>query len=295
MGKTASDKNNNRIIRATAMDALMDVYKNHQLLGPSGAEKKVKNSFGEISLRADIVAEEDVINTLRRSGIPIRVISEEHGVVNLGDKYLGILDGLDGTNRYVAYLNGDKNARYGTMFGIFKGLDPIYDDFIFSGIMEHPSATLFYLDNGKAFSKDLKAGSTSEIRASGKKSFDSGTRIIINDYYAAAHYQFVVETFINKLPKELKHDCLLSTAAHFADLVSGKVDLVLEPTRKGNLEFAAAYGLVKASGGVMLTLDGKSIGTRKYFTFGQERYVPIISASTLELAESVIDYLTKSN
>ena len=248
-----------------------------------------KNKFGETSLRADMEAEDQVISSLRAHKIPIKVVSEEHGVVNMGDRYLGILDGLDGTSRYVAHMNGDRNARYGTMFAIFEGVDPAYGDFIFSGIMEHPTARMFYAEKGgELLVREVDTGHQYKARSSGMRVFDSKTRLLIDSNPAAPYHQFISQDVVSKLPEGFTHRCMLSSAAHYADIASGKADAVIECTRKGNLEIAVAYGLIEAAGGVMVTLDGKSLGPQKYFEFGQDRNVIVISAATPELAKKVI-------
>jgi fructose-1,6-bisphosphatase/inositol monophosphatase family enzyme len=43
--------------------------------------------------------------------------------------------------------------------------------------------------------------------------------------------------------------------------------LALECTRKGNLEIAVAYGLIREAGGVMTTADGEDLGPKGYQTF----------------------------
>ena len=70
------------------------------------------------------------------------------------------------------------------------------------------------------------------------------------------------------------------------------MDLVLECTGKQNLEFAAAYGLVRESGGEMVDLrEGRSLGDKRYFGFEREKHIPVIAASTGELARKLIKYL----
>ena len=128
-------------------EALQRVYLSHQELGIKGLEETRKNQFGELTLEADWEAEEVVIKTFEEHEIPITIISEEHGRTELGDEFLGILDGLDGTNRYRAFMAGDTTARYGTMLGIFRGINPTYDDYLTAGIMEHPTRRLFFAYN----------------------------------------------------------------------------------------------------------------------------------------------------
>ena len=86
-----------------------------------------------------------------------------------------------------------------------------------------------------------------------------------------------------------------STAVNFFDMAIGTTDLDLECTRKGNLEFAVGYPLIKEAGGFMVTLDGKSIGPKKFLEFGQNEHVPIITASTIQLVRDAINYIHNKN
>ena len=121
--------------------ALENAYKILEELGDKGLESIQKNPHGDTSLVGDIEAEKVVIDTFREANIPLRIISEEHGKVDLSDnpQFLAVLDGLDGTS---VYKTARGKGRYGTMFGIFSNLDPTYEDYIFSGVMEHSSKRL---------------------------------------------------------------------------------------------------------------------------------------------------------
>lgn len=271
-------------ITEISINALRKVYQTHKKLGSAGRELVRKNQFGETALKADIEAEREIIKALRKIKFPIRIISEEHGIVNLAENpiYLGIFDGLDGTNRYKAFVEGDKRARYGTMFAIFQGLSPNYEDYIVSTIMEHSTDRLFASSKKRgAFFLDLNSDSSHPIKVSGKKEFDKDTRILIDNYEEAKHFDFIMRILVNRLPKGFDFRCLRSSAAHYVDLASGKADLVLECTRKENLEIAVAYGLIKEAGGTMITLEGEGLGEEKYLEFGQDRYTPVISAASL--------------
>src|SRR3989344_1695102 len=134
-----------------ALDSLHRALSVHDNLGETGEELVQKNQFGETTLRVDIECEKAILNFLREVKIPIRVISEEHGQVDITEnpRYLGILDGLDGSN---VYKKGRGRDRYGTMFGIFSSTNPSYEDYLASGIMEHSTKRLFFaIKNGGAF------------------------------------------------------------------------------------------------------------------------------------------------
>ena len=87
----------------------------------------------------------------------------------------------------------------------------------------------------------------------------------------------------------------LSSTDSYLRLLLGEADLVLECTRKGNLEIATAYGLITEAGGVMVTADGEDLGKQRYFEYGQreEEFLPVITAATKELALGLIEYLKK--
>lgn len=283
-------------LNKTVHKALMHAFREHFATGDSGLQKVATNRFGETSLRADYEAEQNILDVLRSHRIPITVVSEEHGRVVMGNKLLGILDGLDGTNRYVAYRQGDDSARYGTMFAVLDGSNPRYMDFLVGGIIEHAPPRLVFVEGGAGYVHDFMNSKESRLRTSGKRSVDGKTRVYV-DYWegqAPGTRQVVKETFIDRLPEGLGYACLRASEAHYVDLVTGQADLVMETTRKGNLEMGVAWGIVKAAGGVMVTLDGEPIGPRKFLHFGQEQLVPFIAAATKELADDAIATLKRA-
>ena len=84
---------------------------------------------------------------------------------------------------------------------------------------------------------------------------------------------------------------LESSAINYIDLIDGNVEVVIEGTRKGNLEIATAYPLVKEAGGVIVTIDGKSLGNKSYLNYGQKEHNPVISVCTTQLAHELIPFL----
>jgi len=46
-------------------------------------------------------------------------------------------------------------------------------------------------------------------------------------------------------------------------------------------------------GGVMVDMTKKSLGVRKYYDFGQNSHVPVITAATRSLANKLIKFLNK--
>src|SRR3989344_705493 len=268
-----------------ALDSLHRALSVHDNLGETGEELVQKNQFGETALRVDVECEKAVLDFLREAKIPIRVISEEHGQVDITEnpRYLGILDGLDGSN---VYKKERVRARYGTMFGIFATTNPNYGDYLMSGIMEHSTKRLFIAsNNGGAFV--IEGDKRTPIHSSGRVQLDLDTQIYIDEYFEINR-----NTFLNRLqsfkPKSRDFSAG-SSAVHYADVASGAADLALECTRKNNLEIAIAYGLETEAGAVMVDLDGVTIGDKKYLEFGQKEKIPIITAATKELADRLLE------
>ncbi len=258
-------------------------------LGSEGLETARKNQFGETALRADIEAEEAVIDTFRKLGLPVRFVSEEHGIIDIVSQpeFLGVLDGLDGSD---AYKNTKGKGRFGTMLGIFSNLDPFYGDYLFSGIIEPGSKTLYYAVKNRGCHYEKSGGIISPAHTIDTRLIDDKTRIYFTEKEARELWNVDIRPFVRAL-EGCTWTRIGSTASHYADLATGKVDLVLEWTRKGNLEPAAACGLVFESGGCMLTENGEDLRAKKYFEFGQNEHLPVISAATTNLAQNFLKRL----
>jgi len=256
-------------IQEIVLAALKDSHKVHQGFGPDASKKVQTNQFGQKALLADVELEVAVLTTVTTSGLPIRMVTEEHGTFTLGiPRFTGILDGLDGSGNF-------PDGRYCTMFAIYKGSDPTYNDYLVAGILEHNSGKLFYAVKGKG-SFVIVGGETKPIKCS--------TVSKLRDAKVCVDTAFDV---CKKLATGLKYSDVKSSSAHYADVASGEADLLIECTRKGNLEIAVAFPLIKESGGVVETMDGRCIGPKKYFTFSQEKsdwYTPVITAANPQLA-----------
>lgn len=267
-------------LQAAGVTGLLSTTEAIKRLGEHGREKISINQFGEGSLRADKKAEKVILDYLKSLDLPIRVISEEHGQVDITDKpkFLAILDGLDGSGNYAR-----NQGRYGTMLSIFANLDPIYCDYVFAGIMEHTSGRLFYATKDKgAFV--VEGGKVVRMRTSGKRELNGDAKIYVDKYF-----DLNKQTFAEPLEGQgFETEYLGSSAVYYADVASGAADLALECTRKRNLEIVTAYGLLHETGGAMVDLDGNDLGEQKYSSFGQDEHVPVVTAATPDLATDLL-------
>jgi len=277
-------------VQRVGIAALKNAYKVHEKLGDDGKELLKKNQFGDTALRADVEVEEAVLSVLRDSGLPITVFSEEHGKVQLGEKtqYTGVLDGIDGSSWYKSERG---KGRYGTMFAIFAGQDPTYGDYQFSGIMEHATKRLFFAVRGKgAFIMNVLTGKITSIHTAKTTAFDKKTRIHVDEYWEINR-----QTFLSKLQGYNVQKYNLCSSVHYANVAMGQADLALECTRKGNLEIAAAHGLISEAGGEMISLKGEKISGKKFLAFAQDTHAPIITAATKKLADRTLVFLKTSH
>lgn len=266
-------------LKRVSINALQKTFMLHEELGEDGLQKVNKNQFGDTALRIDVDSEEIIIQEMKKANIPIRIVSEEHGTIDIVDNpvLLGILDGLDGTS---VYEKSRGVGRYGTMFGIFSNLDPLYSDYLFSGIMEHSMNRLTYATRNMG-GYVIQDGKQRKIQSSGKKVFENPINIYINDFF-----QINRELFSDKL-KEYEHKYLASSAPYYADTACGDADITMECTRKGNLEIAISYGLEIECNAVMVSFEQQDLGKFKYWEFGQKENVPVITAATKELVSSL--------
>ncbi len=266
--------------------ALESAYGIVQELGVSGIEEFRQNQYGDIALRGDIEAEEAVLNILRQNKLPIKVISEEHGVTVIGENplYTGILDGLDGSG---VYKKDRLRGRYGTMFAIYKGTDPTYDDYLYGGIIEHVSRKLYFASKGEG-SWVIENRKQKPLRCSGSTQLDNKSRLYADTNFDEVYKTDIVSTFLMPL-KDYDIECMRSSAVHYADLSASNVDGVIEVTRKGNLEIAVAFPLIKEAGGVIVDGNGQSLENKKYNEFGQKDHLIVVSAATSSLANDILN------
>lgn len=258
--------------------ALKAAYLRYKQLGIAGTESVQKNQFGDIALRGDVEAEEAVLEVLIKEGLPITVVSEEHGVVTIGKapELFAVLDGIDGSSNY---LKDPENGRFGTILGIFTSTDPRYNDYIFSGAMEHARQDLYIgVQNQGAWVENLhglrqlKTNEETIIRR-------EDSQVYVDTAFDPIFKTHVFDDVIRNLGS-IAIPPTMASCVHYLDLAAGKVLGVVECTRKKNLEIAGVYGLVKEAGGVMIDINGESLDDKKYKDYHQNDHHLIFTACT---------------
>ncbi|MEI6144257.1 MAG: hypothetical protein WCP91_01515, partial [Candidatus Berkelbacteria bacterium] len=229
--------------------------------------------------------EKTIIDFLKATNLNIKLISEEHGITKIGGKpeYLAIMDGLDGSG---LYKNERCKGRYATMFGIFLGENPHYQDYLVCGIAEHAKKKIYLAVRGQG-SELIENNTYAPIKTSGVIQLSKKTKIRVDDFFPTNSRVFSEP--LKKSGYTTTYD--KSSSIYYADVACGRADLALECTRKGNLEIAISYGLIHESDGVICDVSGHDLGPRLYLEFGQQAQLPIITAATAELAQDLIKFL----
>jgi fructose-1,6-bisphosphatase/inositol monophosphatase family enzyme len=270
-------------VKQIATRALNSALKKHTELGADGLQEVKKNQFGETALRMDIEAEEAVLESFTKDNFPVRVYSEEHGIVNIGEpKYLATLDGIDGT---ALYKEDRLHGKYGTMLGVLRGTNPQYSDYLFGGIMQHTTKRALVGIRGRGAFAISSDNEEQPIHTSGHTTFDKKTKMYVDEFFEICRETYSKPlTGFNIAYKK-------ASSLYCADVAEGLADFASECTFKGNLEKAAAYGLIHEAGGVLVDITGNDIGAQKYLEFGQQEHVPVVTAATNELAQKLIAFL----
>ncbi len=277
------------------INGLTATYNVHETLGPDGVEAKLQNRFGETALAADVNAEAVLIDALHTMGRPVLVHSEEHGIFEIntglaGQRLLAVMDGLDGSS---VYQKERGTGRYGTMFALFENDNPNYADYVAAGIMLHSQATLLLAVRGQSLRAiNLKSSETSYPRTDKQARLVPGA-VVFTEKATAPEGSSLYDYFrLNTaLAERIETGAGLqtrrsgSTAGNVSAVALGEAAMDVSATRKGNLEFATAFPVVTAAGGVVETIDGEDLGDKSFLDFGQRTHVPVIVAANRAVAD----------
>lgn len=276
--------------------ALSGAFDMHNTLGQKNGLKQIagKNRFGDIPFQGDVACEKAILKVLKEEKLTFDLYSEEHGVIKTAGSipnYLVVTDGMDGS---WVYENQFGKGPYATLLGIFKGADPTYNNWLFSGIMAHASKNLYYAvkDQG-AFVLNLEDRITKQLHRIDTTQPDDPKwkKLFASTELDPAFGTTIVGDMVKKLPADFHIlGGIRSAVACYMGLLTGERAGFLDGTRKDNLEMAAVYGLIRTVGGVVEMLDGREIGDQKYLRLGQGKTpIPIIIAASETFANQLIN------
>ena len=293
-------------ITEIGVNALREAYKVQKELYDNGTIWQLDN-FGngtDKATKGDWESEEAVIKYLTDKNFPGVIISEEHGKIKLGKKYLAVLDGIDGSSAMVK----DHKSRCGTIISIANKLKPTYNDFIFSGITEYITNRIAYTVKNKGVWIVDRIGDN-EIKEKviefSERGFDDCMTIKIDCYktdYAkgitkgmSQFEEFMNENVVKKLEGKMKLAGSVTGSEMCLDLLERKVEAVAHIVAKGVFEIPNMYLMTKELMGVGTDLQGNDLGNKKWkamkvYDDSMEIDVAIF-ASSHELGNKIIEYL----
>lgn len=264
------------------------------------------------SLEGDWYSEEEVINYFRKF-FPVTIYSEEHGVVNLSENAVAVLDGWDGSSK----LKINPNADGGTMLAVAQELDTKYSDFVFGGLTEHSRGLVVYAEKDWGLWKfEMQRDRETPVKISPiqRKRFSHQTRIHVDDEQFYGDYARGVTSGLDEIaglvrktfsgPLKRKGFTNLSgknsSSSMCLDLLLGKVDAVCGVIAKGVFEPPAEYVMIKEVEGVLIAglenetgkRDWQLIDNEEWLEFGRP-LTPLIRAANEEIGWKIVEEIEK--
>jgi fructose-1,6-bisphosphatase/inositol monophosphatase family enzyme len=298
--------------KATVVMAGVDSYHAYRSLTPQmGLAEVDVNQFREVARLADKTSEVAMIHQVEASGIPTRWESEEHRdlkSLNCNPEQIeqarqtAIGDGIDGTDNAVKDW---ENGRYGAMFSIGETGDPRYGDYLAASITMFTEDTVLYAAKGQgAWTVNMVTGEQKPAHVSEEATewFSEGKQNLqpddkLYDFYS--HVNWTSEA-LGVDPVDTASSG--STAANAFDVATGRALFDISATRKGNLEQFTIKAIIEEAGGVLYAVepdeDGRlqlvSLDDKRFFGYGQDRPITLITAASQAIAERVVERLQGS-
>jgi len=232
----------------TLKTACIEVRKSvKDLVGtPEGNTKMGQGAGGDISRKIDLVAEEKVIETIRKSGTNPTIIGEECGTIKGNDKGYIIMDAIDGTT------NVTRSIPFNCC-SLAYAPDSKLSSVVDAAIIDITTGDLYYASKGKGA---FLNGNNMTVRKSDKIKQDE---IIagINISGVSQELLHSIGPFISKL----NHIRVFgANALELCFLARGYLDLFLDFRAKIRpTDMAAAFLIVKEAGGLVLDKSGNTL------------------------------------
>jgi len=233
------------------------------------ATRRVK---GE-TFRADLASEEYIVDALRSEGLKAKIVSEESGVIDMGDDYVVLVDPLDGSRNYVncipwssvsiAILPGGAKSLAETLAGVV--------------------APVFYGD-------PLSFSTSSCYQGSARIPPPEGSERFLYVYVEHPEAAVRLAEIIDILGRGFKVRSLGSAALEVAYVAIGRGTAFIDLRPKlRNIDIAAAAGLASRCGA---TLAGPG-GTLDSIGVGRVERIGPIAVFSKSVSGSVIDDIVR--
>lgn len=239
--------------------SIMLVAQRTFLAGASSSKNEVgtTNAKGDRSLGMDVAIEKAVIAYIQEHNLPVQIYSEEVGMVegsHQHPEYTFSMDPLDGS---VNYKYGQGSLPFGTLVAFFKGLNPMLDDVVACGMIEHTTGSFFIFDGKKTVDNDGK-----KVVLNPDWQVHKTTPVYLDTFYKKgmeAYTEFAQEVFIRGSGSVVGN--LTYTLSNISAAMGG-ISVRAE-------EIGAVYGLIKGACGVIVDHEGTLLGGRLFDPQGE--------------------------
>jgi 3'(2'), 5'-bisphosphate nucleotidase len=182
--------------------------------------------------KADIEANEYIVNELQRYFPEIPIVSEEGAKDSKGASSFFLVDPLDGTKSFIS-----RSGQFTVNIGLVK------DFKAFAGVVYIPVRDIMYFTDGiKAYRNDI------EIRC--RKAPEDGLTVVASK----SHRNQETNDFIEKL--KVKELISAESSAKFCVVAEGAADIYPRFGRTMEWDTAAGHAVLKAAGGSVTNPDG---------------------------------------
>lgn len=241
------------------------------LIGTEEAAIKMKK-YRKNTKKIDAVAENTVIDHLKKEKMDVILVSEEIGEIQIGSKpkYTIVLDPIDGTTNSIRGL-----PFFATSIAIAKG--KLLKDLIFGYVRNYLTGEVFHVNQKDAFYNDQKCqGSTCKTLG----------RALISIYsYSNVNYEIIRKILMKIRKMRLLGAISVELMYVGCNILDGLIDL------RGNsliTDIAAGILFIKKAGGVASQSNGEEITGPIDI---HERY-SIVAAGNKELYKNFIKIIT---
>lgn len=247
------------------------------LLGSKKAEEGLgKGAGGDTIKRIDYVAEQAIIETLKKHKVSCILISEEAGIMEIGEEpreeFL-IIDPIDGT------LNALKGIDfYCTSLAVSKSR--LLKDVYAGLVMDLVNGDIYYGEKNKGAYLNLKPIHTSSIKDL-KESIIGIDLCLLKD-------DFIIKKVLSFLTKVNHTRHLGANALELCKVASGVIEGFMDIRKRLRVtDIAAGQLIVKEAGGLVISLDGKELNSK----ISPKERVSFIAVANQCLAKKIIKAL----
>ncbi len=234
-------------------------------------EGTARGAGGDITFEVDRRAEGIIIEGLRASGVPITVISEEAGTVQLnGGGMIALVDPIDGSKNALSGL-----PYYGTSIAIANG--PTLDDIQYAYVLNIVSGDEFHATKGAgvAYQGDERCVMQQ----------DDTLRLAAYETQSPARDLPLISPLLSAARRTR---CLGALALDLAYVASGTVSVFVTPMKSRSVDFAAGWLIIREAGGIVTDAGGRDIG---HVALGLERSVSVLAAANTALHHKALGIL----